>query len=310
MPSTASHAEAPRSELALSSKRHTIYDSEEERLLGATRGKNDAGAVHIGMPQTRVSAVKIHNGGPRPSNTLNGNPQGTRANQAARSGPRRGFQKELQIMPSRGSNVIGMPHAIGVDENFALSSAKRQKTKHQPSSRTSSSSMDDALDNMPPESVNFGPPSQSQNGSRAPSAHSQGSGPSLQMGRSASSNGSLQEYKRVESLMSSDPRSTKRQRRRNSQNQQHNHDLPAPSMFFNPIDISGGDEMVMNSKPTTAPRVPHQGTMRKPHSTVSAPNTSKLLQDPSTRKQSPFFSQSSHIIDKMKQKAKSINGWG
>lgn len=205
-------------------------------------------------------------------------------------------------MPSRGSNVIGMPHAIGVDENFALSSAKRQKTKHQPSSRTSSSSMDDALDNMPPGSVNFGPPSQSQNGSRAPSAHSQGSGPSLQIGRSASSNGSLQEYKRVESLMSSDPRSTKRQRRRNSQNQQQNHDLPAPSMIFNPIDISGGDEMVMNSKPTTAPRVPHQGTIRKPHSTVSAPNTSKLLQGPSTRKQLPFFSQSSHVIDRMKQK--------
>ena len=205
-------------------------------------------------------------------------------------------------MPSRGSNVIGMPHAIGVDENFALPSVKRQKTKHQPSSPSSSSSMDDALDTMHPGSVNFGPPSQSQNGSRAPSAHSQGSGPSLQMRRSASSNGSLQEYKRVESLMSSDPRSTKRQRRRNSKNQQQNHDLPGPSTISNPIDISGDDEMIMNSKPTTAPRVPHQGTMRKPPSTASAPNTSKLLQGPSTGKQSPLFSQSSHVIGKMKQK--------
>ena len=192
-----------------------------------------------------------------------------------------------------------MPHANGFQEVLTLPTAKRQKTKHEPSSPTSSSSMD-ALDTMPSASVTFVPPSESPDGSRAPSAHSQGSGPSLRMGRSASSNGSVQEYKSIERLMSSNHRSVKRQRRRNSHNQQQNQVLLAPSTISDPIDISGDDEMIMDSKPTKAPHVPHQRTIQHSTSTASVSNISRILKGSSAGKQSPIFPTSSQISNMQK----------
>ena len=82
MPSTTSNSKAPiKSDSALSIRRATLVDTDEERLLGGSRSvseiyvfsterkltlfrrNNDAGAVPIGKPQTRpfsqLSAVKV-----------------------------------------------------------------------------------------------------------------------------------------------------------------------------------------------------------------------------------------------------------
>ena len=193
-----------------------------------------------------------------------------------------------------------MPHATDQDYNFVIPSAKRQKTRHHPSSPESSPSIDDAMDGLDPRSISFGAISQSRSGSRAPSAQSQGSG--RQMTRSTSSNGSLQEYKNLERLMSSDPRSTKLQRRQNSQNQQQSHGLPASSSISDSIDISGDEDVIKTDPlPPAFSRLPHRGTMMKYPSTAQ-PNTSKAIQ---TRKQSRFFTRTGLLNGSGKQKLSS-----
>ena len=180
----------------------------------------------------------------------------------------------------------GMPHAIEVDTGVVLPSAKRQKTRHQPSSPSSPLSIIDPLDNEPPGSISFG--TLSQSASRVPSVHSRRS--SFQLRRSSSSTGSLQEHKNIERLMNSDPISKKKQRRLNNYNQQH-HNFSANMSYSNPIDLSGDDEeeMDVDFVPTADRHVPYQGTMRKDDPTARDSYSSQTTQDHSMAKRSPYF---------------------
>ena len=177
-----------------------------------------------------------------------------------------------------------MPHAIEVDTGVVLPSAKRQKTKHQQSSPSSSLSIIDPLDNEIPGSISFG--SFSQSASRAPSVHSRRS--SFQLRRSSSSTGSLHEHKNTERMMNSDPISKKKQRRLNNNQKLHN---PSLNMSYsNPIDLSADDEdMDVEFLPPADSQVPYQGTMRKDDATARRSYPSQATQDQSIGKRSPYF---------------------
>ncbi len=183
----------------------------------------------------------------------------------------------------------GMPHAIELDNSLVLPSAKRQKTRHQPSSPSSPLSIIDPLDNEAPGSISFG--TLSQSASRAPSVHSRRS--SFQLRRSSSSTGSLQEHKNIERLMNSDPISKKKQRRLNNQSQQHYNRSPNMS-YSNPIYLSGDEEemdeeMDVEFVPTADNQIPHQGTMRKDDPTTRHSYFSQMTQGQSIEKRSPYF---------------------
>ena len=179
----------------------------------------------------------------------------------------------------------GMPHAIELDTSVVLPSAKRQKTKHQQSSPSSSLSIIDPLDNEVPGSISFG--TYSQSASRAPSVHSRRS--SFQLRRSSSSTGSLHEHKNIERMMNSDPISKKRQRRLNNNNSK----LHSPSLnmsYSNPIDLSADDEdMDVDFVPPADSQVPYQGTMRKDDPTARHSFPSQATLDQSTGERSPYF---------------------
>ena len=180
----------------------------------------------------------------------------------------------------------GMPHAIELDSGPVLPSAKRQKTKHQPSSPSSPLSIIDPLDNEAPGSISFG--TLSQRTSRAPSVHSRRS--SFQLRRSSSSTGSLQEHKNIERMMNSDPISKKKQRRLNNNSQQYHNRSPNMS-YSNPIDLSGDDdeEMEVDYVPTVDSRIPYQGTMRKDDPSARHSYSSQTTQGQSMGKPSPYF---------------------
>ena len=177
----------------------------------------------------------------------------------------------------------GMPHVIELDTGVVLPSAKRQKTKHQQSSPSSSLSIIDPLDNEIPGSISFG--SFSQSASRAPSVHSRRS--SFQLRRSSSSTGSLHEHKNIERMMNSDPISKKKQRRLNNQK------LHSPSLnmsYSNPIDLSADDEdMDVDLGPPADDQVPYQGTMRKDNPAARRSHPSQAVQDQSIGNRSPYF---------------------
>ena len=179
----------------------------------------------------------------------------------------------------------GMPHAIEVDIGLVLPSAKRQKTKHQPSSPSSPLSIIDPLDNEAPGSISFG--TLSQSASRAPSVHSRRS--SFQLRRSSSSTGSLQEHKNIERMMNSDPVSKKKQRRLNNNSQQH-HNRSSDMSYSNPIDLSGDDEeMDVDYVPTADSHIPYQGTIGKDDPTARHSYSSQTTQKQSMGKRSPYF---------------------
>lgn len=179
----------------------------------------------------------------------------------------------------------GMPHAIEPDTGPVLPSAKRQKTKHQPSSPSSPLSFIDPLDNEAPGSISFGIISQSA--SRAPSVHSRRS--SFQLRRSSSSTGSLQEHKNLERMMNSDPINPKKQPRRNNNSQQH-HDRSANMSYSNPIDLSGDDEeMDVDFVQTGESHIPYQGTMRKDDLKAEYSYSPQITQGQSTGKRPSYF---------------------
>ena len=195
-----------------------------------------------------------------------------------------------------------MPHAIELDSGPVLPSAKRQKTKHQPSSPSSPLSIIDPLDNEAPGSISFG--TLSQRTSRAPSVHSRRS--SFQLRRSSSSTGSLQEHKNIERMMNSDPISKKKQRRLNNNSQQHYNRSPNMS-YSNPIDLSGDDdeEMEVDYVPTADSRIPYQGTMRKDDPTAKHSYSSQNTQGQSLGKRSPYFSSFTGANGILKQQTRS-----
>ena len=196
----------------------------------------------------------------------------------------------------------GMPHAIELEPSVVLPSAKRQKTKHQPSSPSSPLSIIDPLDNEAPGSISFGTISQSA--SRAPSVHSRRS--SFQLRRSSSSTGSLQEHKNIERMMNSDPISKKKQRRINNHNQQHHNRSPNMS-YSNPIYLSGDDEemdeeMDVEFVPTTDSQVPYQGTMTKDDPTARHSYSSQTIKGQSIGKRSPYFPSNTGANGTLKQR--------
>ena len=179
----------------------------------------------------------------------------------------------------------GMPHAIEPDTGPVSPSAKRQKTKHQPSSPSSPLSVIDPLDNEAPGSIFFG--TLSQSASRAPSVHSRRS--SFQLRRSSSSTGSLQEHKTIERMMNSDPISKKKPRRLNNNSQQHHNHLSNMS-YSDPIDLSGDDEeMDVDYLPTAESHIPYQQTMRRDDPPPRHTYSSQTTQGPSAGKRSPYF---------------------
>ena len=197
--------------------------------------------------------------------------------------------------------MTGIPNATEVETEFGLPPAKKQKRKHQPSSPSSPHSIIDPLDNEAPGSISFEAPSQSV--SRAPSAHSQGSG--FQLRRSSSSTGGLQEHKNIERMMNSGPISKKSQRRLNSQNQQQSHHSPNMSSISNPIDLSGDDneDMDVGPQPTAKTRAPYQASTRKdpPITRISNSSPKIQIQHRSTGEQSPFFTYITEANGPMKQ---------
>ena len=191
----------------------------------------------------------------------------------------------------------GMPHAIELDTSVVLPSAKRQKTKHQQSSPSSSLSIIDPLDNEVAGSISFG--TYSQSASRAPSVHSRRS--SFQLRRSSSSTGSLHEHKNIERMMNSDPISKKKQRRLNN-----NQKLHSPSLnmsYSDPIDLSADDEdMDVDFVPPADSQVPYQGTMRKDDPTARHSYPSQATQDQNTGKRSPYFPSTSGANGTLRQR--------
>ena len=190
-----------------------------------------------------------------------------------------------------------MPHAIELDTSVTLPSAKRQKTKHQQSSPSSSLSIIEALDNEVPGSISFG--TFSQGASRAPSVHSRRS--SFQLRRSSSSTGSLHEHKNIERMMNSGAISKKQQRRLNN-----NQKLHSPSLnmsYSNPIDLSADDEEDMDVDfvlPADG-QVPYEGTLRKDDPTARHSYPSQATQDQSKGKRSPHFPATTGANGKLRQ---------
>ena len=192
----------------------------------------------------------------------------------------------------------GMPHAIELDTGPVLPSAKRQKTKHQPSSPSSPLSIIDPLDNEAPGSISFD--TLSQIASRAPSVHSRRS--SFQLRRSSSSTGSLQEHKNIERMMNSDSISKKKQRRLNNNNQQHHNRSPNMS-YSNPIDLSCDDEeMDVDFVQTADSQALYESTMRKDDSTARHSYSSQVTHVQSTGKRSPYFPSITGANGTLKQK--------
>ena len=161
---------------------------------------------------------------------------------------RGGHQQALAVEVSRGGNVDKLAHAHNSDANFpALPSAKRQKTRHVSSPDTISS--DDPIDELPPESVHFGP---SQNANKATSSHSQGSDRRRQSKTVSNAN----EYNRVEDMMASNPRNARRHNGRGGQK--------GSSPLLESLSRTSSFEMALEDeqKSVLPARTPYKGTLR------------------------------------------------
>lgn len=235
---------------------------------------------------------KIIPGGPRPRNTLLGNPSPAShtVNRKTAPNPRGRNQHALAVEVHKGSNVESLSKKIERDETLPTPpSAKRQKLDHQVS--PTSSGQTDPLDQISPHAISFHASQGTvQPASRPPSASANSQAPCIPMKRNSSS-----EYWNVESMMDSKPKG-KKQRRGDSRGYQADHALlpPSPRMssMSNPIDISGDESQSANINSREASRPTYRGTARQPPPTVNGTkaNTSKPLKERANSTQSPYFS--------------------
>lgn len=267
---------------------------EEIRLLGGS-GKDDPEAVSIAKPVTRHGGMfgkMLPRGlprGPQPRNTLSRDPfpAGPAVNRKAAPNlnPTGGTQRVLAVEIHRGSNVKSISNTNERDETLPTPpSAKRRKLDRQAS--PASSGQTDPLDQLSPHAISF---HASQVPSLAPSASANSQVSGLPLKRNGSS-----EYRNLEKMMDSRPKS-KRQRRSENGKHQPDHDLlpssPKRSPMSNPIDISGDESQITNTNSKFAPRPTYRGTARQPPPTIkgTSSNTSRSLKEQGNPTQSPFF---------------------
>ena len=235
---------------------------------------------------------KIIPGGPQPRNTLSKDPSsaGQAANRKTAPNPRGRNQHVLAVEVHKGSNVDSVSNARGRDETLPTPpSAKRRKLDHRVS--PASSGQTDPLDQISPHAISF----HASQGTghrfrRAPSASANSQASGLPLKKIDSS-----EYRNVESMMNSNPKS-KKQRRRDNLVYQADHELlpssPKYSSMSNPINISGDESQNTNTNSKADTRPAYRGTARQQPPTVngSKANTSKQLKERGNPTQSPYFS--------------------
>lgn len=248
------------------------------------------------VPLLNADERKIIPGGPQPRNTLSraAFPTGPAVNRKTAPNPRNGTQHALAVEIHKGGNVNSTSKTREQDEALpSPPSAKRRKLDHQASQVSpASSGQTDPLDRLSPHAISF---HASQGVSRAPSRAPSASANSQASGLPMKRNGSF-EYRKVEEMMDSKPKS-KKQRRSDNQNYQADHKLlpssPKRSSMSDPIDISGDESHITKTKPRAALRPTYQGTARQPPPTVNGTksNSSRSLKDRVHPAQSPYFNQ-------------------
>ena len=246
------------------------------------------------MTLFNVDGMKMLPRGPQPRNTLSrdASANGLAVNRKAapNPNPRGGTRQALAVEIHKGSNVNSVSNTSERDEILPTPpSAKRRKLDHQAS--PASSDQTDPLDQLPPHAISF---HASQGASQAPSralsasANSQASG--FQVKRNLSS-----EYRQLERMMSSNPKSKKKRR---NDNQKYPADLdllpssPKRSSLFIAIDISGDESQITNTDPEKGPRPTYRGTAGQPPPTVNGnnSNTFRSLKERANPTRSPYFS--------------------
>ncbi len=236
-----------------------------------------------------ADGIKFVPRGPQPRNTLSRDPHATgpASNRKAASNPnpRGGTRQALAVEIHKGSNVNSVSTTRGRNETLpSPPSAKRRKLDHQASS--ASSGQTDPLDQLSPHAISF---HASQDPSRAPSASANSQASGFPMKR----NGSF-EYRQVEKMMDSKPKS-KKQRRSDNQKYQPDLDLlpssPKYSSMVDSIDISGDESQIDNTNPKEGTRATYRGTARQPPPTVNGTksNPSKSLNERANATRSPYF---------------------
>ena len=168
-------------------------------------------------------------------------------------------------------------------------SAKRRKLDRQVS--PASSDQTDPLDQISPHAISFHTSEDTnQPPSRPPSTSAMSQASSLPLKR----HGSF-EYRKVERLMDSNPKS-KKQRHSDNRNYPANHALlpSSPqkrSSMSNPIDISGDDPQPANTRSTGNHHSAYRGTARQPPPTSNRiiSNTSESLEERAKPTKSPYF---------------------
>lgn len=190
-----------------------------------------------------------------------------------------------------GSNVNSASNTNERDETLPTPpSAKRRKLDRQAS--PASSDQTDPLDQISPHAISF---HTSQSTGQPPSGAPSASGVSHVSGLPLKGYGCPFEYRKVERMMDSKPKS-KKQRHNDNRNYPADHGLlpsspPKRSSMSNPIDISGDESQPVDTNPTEAPRPAYRGTARQPHPTNDEikSNTSELLKERAKLTQSPYF---------------------
>lgn len=213
---------------------------------------------------------KLLGGGPRPRNTLNRpfntyEPHSTHEDHARSN---RISHRTLDLETSRGSNLMLQV----TSEDSTAQSPKRRKVSHQTSSENSSISMEDPINNIPPEQVDFGI---FQGPSRATSSQALG-----QLRNPGAFTIAVPEFRSIERTMNPGTRDVKRSRSKGSQRSQSDTVASSPPLLTptskaNPMDTSGDDELQF-SDPKPKPKIQpiYRGTARAlPTSTGTAGST-------------------------------------
>ncbi|KAL9126489.1 MAG: hypothetical protein Q9217_004471 [Psora testacea] len=222
------------------------FDIQEERkLLGRSYSNNDAKAVTIKKPSTNrwgtmparvvytptfceaiADKLKLAQGGPRPTNTLNrsSNLPDIRSNRNSTPTYPASKQKKLDLTAVRGDNVSNNPKFMDLTDEFSgPPSAKRRKLEAIHSPSTSSTSMDEAFKSISGDQFRV---TASQTISRAPSSQEQKCGLTF---RTKPSSGRVDEYRTVEGMMCSNTKRSNKKRDHSDGSQSEKYDFSKSS---------------------------------------------------------------------------------